>query len=169
MTHILLTGAGFSRNLGGWLASEVFNHLMSGGLDNVTRELLIKHSTTGRFENTLSEFQLRQTQNPNVETEQRLQALTSALYGMFEQMSQVFLRGQFEFQNDVAYMVRPFLNRFDAIFTVNQDTLLEAQYFDGNLPRWSGVQLPGINTKSFYPRPTCGVTAGWSRPFSCLI
>jgi hypothetical protein len=28
MTHILLTGAGFSYNGGGWLASEAFEHLL---------------------------------------------------------------------------------------------------------------------------------------------
>ena len=46
-------------------------------------------------------------------------------------------------------MVTPFLNQFDAIFTVNQDTLLETHYFEGTLPRWSGVQLPGM--KHFGP------------------
>jgi hypothetical protein len=29
MTHILLTGAGFSRNWGGWLANECFEYLLS--------------------------------------------------------------------------------------------------------------------------------------------
>jgi hypothetical protein len=149
MTHILLTGAGFSRNWGGWLAGEVFNHLMSCKLDDDTRDLLIRHRATGGFENALSELQQRMALNPTDENKERVHALTSELYGMFNLMSQEFLRGQFEFQNDVAYMVRPFLNRFDAIFTVNQDTLLEAQYFEGTLPRWSGVQLPGM--KHFGP------------------
>ena len=130
MPHILLTGAGFSRNWGGWLASEVFNYLMSLSLDDVTRGLLIKHSSTGGFENAISELQLMQAKKPSDENEHRLQELTSQVCGMFEEMSRIFRNEQFEFQNDHAYMVQPFLNRFDAIFTVNQDTLLEAKYFD---------------------------------------
>ena len=31
MTYILLTGAGFSRNWGGWLASEAFEYLIGCG------------------------------------------------------------------------------------------------------------------------------------------
>jgi len=124
---------------------------MSCSLDDDTRDLLIKHRATGGFENTLSVLQARIMQNPTNENNKRVHALTSELYGMFNLMSQESLRGQFEFQNEVACMVRPFLNRFDAIFTVNQDTLLEAQYFDGTLPRWSGVQLPGM--KDFGPPP----------------
>jgi hypothetical protein len=40
MTHLLLTGAGFSKNWGGLLASEVFNDLLSAGeLDQATRDM----------------------------------------------------------------------------------------------------------------------------------
>jgi hypothetical protein len=36
MTHILLTGAGFSYNWGGPLAADVFNALLSdGGIDDI--------------------------------------------------------------------------------------------------------------------------------------
>jgi len=43
MTHLLLTGAGFSKNWGGLLASEVFNDLLSvGELDQATRDMLYK-------------------------------------------------------------------------------------------------------------------------------
>ena len=41
MTYILLTGAGFSRNWGGWLASEAFEYLIGcGELDSDLRTLL---------------------------------------------------------------------------------------------------------------------------------
>jgi|SRR5579862_217245 len=151
MTCILLTGAGFSRNWGGWLANEVFSHLMSCKLDDYTRDLLIKYRATGGFEAAMSVLQKRLKDEPNDENNIRVQALTSELYGMFNLLSQGFLHGKFEFQNYVEFMVAPFLNRFDAIFTVNQDTLLEIHYFDGTLPRWSGVQLPGM--RAFGPPP----------------
>jgi hypothetical protein len=149
MTRILLTGAGFSRNWDGWLAGEVFSHLMSCKLDDETRDLLIKHRATGGFENARSELQRRIKEDPTEVNKVRLHALTSEIYGMFNLMGQVFLHRPFEFQSEVAHMIAPFLNRFDAIFTVNQDTLLESYYCEGALPRWSGVQLPGM--KHFGP------------------
>ena len=34
----------------------------------------------------------------------------------------------FEFKNEVPYTIKGFLERFDAIFTLNQDLLLETHY-----------------------------------------
>jgi hypothetical protein len=47
------------------------------------------------------------------------------------------------------YLIRSFLVHFDAIFTLNQDLLLERHYLDGNIAlsqprRWNGWQIPGI-------------------------
>ncbi|MCP1845798.1 hypothetical protein ACVIHI_008738 [Bradyrhizobium sp. USDA 4524] len=48
MPLILLTGAGFSRNWGGWLANEVFEYLLGqDGLHLRTRELLWDHKERG--------------------------------------------------------------------------------------------------------------------------
>ena len=45
--------------------------------------------------------------------------------------------------------VRDFLCRFDAIFTLNQDTLLEQRYVqsdvrEGSQGKWLGAQSPGL-------------------------
>jgi hypothetical protein len=41
MSHILLTGAGFSRNWGGWLATEAFEYLLGAvEVDDQLRHLL---------------------------------------------------------------------------------------------------------------------------------
>jgi len=53
MTAAILLGAGFSRNWGGWLAQEVFNHLI--GLPEIRRhERLVtlpwQHQSGGGFE-----------------------------------------------------------------------------------------------------------------------
>jgi hypothetical protein len=37
MPHYLLTGAGFSRNWGGWLANEAFEYLLGDGTDPTCR------------------------------------------------------------------------------------------------------------------------------------
>jgi hypothetical protein len=71
--------------------------------------------------------------------------LTEAIIGMFNAMERGFMQRPFEFQNEVRYMVATFLVRFDAIFTLNQDTLLEEHYL-GNVVggKWDGCRIPGI-------------------------
>jgi hypothetical protein len=48
MGHVLLTGAGFSRNWGGWLANEAFEYLIgSPEIDDHIRHLLWTHKGRG--------------------------------------------------------------------------------------------------------------------------
>ena len=56
MTPILLTGAGFSHNWGGWLASEAFEYLLGcTEIDQGTRQLLwASRDEGGGFEDTLA-------------------------------------------------------------------------------------------------------------------
>jgi hypothetical protein len=152
MTRILLTAAGFSKNWGGLIANEFFSRLIAEQLDKDTRDLLFKHRASGGFETVMSILQAAQKQSPNKDTEDRLNAFTGAVLGIFNGMNNTMLREHFEFDNDVAYSVRAFLERFDAIFTLNQDALLEALYIPNIVAgKWSGVQMPG--TKSFGPPP----------------
>ncbi len=72
--------------------------------------------------------------------------------GLFNGMNNSYLYRRFEFQEETRYMVRPFLDRFNVIFTLNQDGLLEVHYFQGWVgDRWDGQELPG--TKHFGPPP----------------
>jgi hypothetical protein len=61
MTHILLTGAGFSRNWGGWLANEVFEYLL--GDPEITRgirtQLFTDRSSGGNYETTVQSLRDR--------------------------------------------------------------------------------------------------------------
>jgi hypothetical protein len=67
---------------------------------------------------------------------------------MFADMDQAFAAiTDFESQNAIEYMVRSYLVRFDAIFTLNQDLLMERHYLDGN------IQLS-----------TCRERKGWQIP-----
>ena len=151
MTYILLTGAGFSRNWGGWLANEAFEYLLGAPeVDDAVRRMLWDDKLRNNgFEDTLARLQSAQSNRPDPEREKRLNALTAALVGMFNAMGLAFVRRQFEPQNDTRYLVRTFLSKFDAIFTLNQDTLLELHYLDDNIMlgsagRWNGWQIPGM-------------------------
>lgn len=152
MSHYLLLGAGFSRNWGGWLASEAFEYLL--GCPEVVRNpqlqaLLWRNQPNGGFENALAEVQANFIRAPQENTE-NLQGLQSAVARMFDDMNRGFFdHTDFEFQQARERMVSTFLTRFDAIFTLNQDLLLEHYYIDRDVSlqsnrRWGGSDLPGM-------------------------
>ena len=148
MTHILLTGAGFTHNWGAWLGSEAFEYLMGcRELDDAVRAELWADKNRGLgFEATLG--RLQQQARTDARQMGRVQALTAALSGMFNMMDMGLKQQQFEATNDMRFQLGPFLARFDALFTLNQDLLLERHYFPGmelmNPRRWSGAHSPGI-------------------------
>src|SRR4051794_38820554 len=124
MPHYLLTGAGFSRNWGGWLASEVFEYLLGAGLDRSITKLLWETKEKGKgFEDVLSILQRNAVNDPFPEAQVALESLTNAIALMFHQMGAGYSRVQFEFTNDSAMTLFTFLQRFDKIYTLNQDDL----------------------------------------------
>jgi len=146
--HILLTGAGFSHNWGGLLANEAFEYLLGcPEVDLDLRRILwgIKNRG-GNFEDTLARLQGAYDAQISPQTEQNLRNLTAAVHRMFGQMSLGFGLRQFEPQTkNMAMMVSAFLSRFDAIFTLNQDTLLEQRFF-GNVigGKYGACYIPGV-------------------------
>ena len=151
MPHLLLTGAGFSRNWGGWLASEAFEYLI--GCPEILRndhlqDLLWKCQPSGGFESALAIVQGDFKRDPQTHTK-HLQDISNAVGRMFLDMNRgYFDHNDFEFQAEIASNVGTFLARFDAIFTLNQDLLLEHYYIDRETPmtsgRWEGSALPGM-------------------------
>jgi hypothetical protein len=145
MTHILLTGAGFSFNWGGLLANDMFSRLLGSTLlDDTLRQMLWRNrANSGGFEDVLATLQ----NALDADGKRRYDILTSELVGLFNGMGLAFTQREFEFRNppDTRYSVASFLPRFDAIFSVNQDTLLEQKYvpFVSN-GRWGGAHLPGL-------------------------
>jgi hypothetical protein len=95
----------------------------------------------GGFEDTLADLQ----NDADVEGKRRHRDLTAALVGMFNAMSAGFRNRRFEFRDppQVDLMLRTFLEPFDAIFTLNQDTLIELHYFPTPGGRWNGYDTPG--------------------------
>ena len=89
MPHLLLTGAGFSRNWGGWLALEAFEYLLARpeiSQSHYLLELLWKCQPTGGFENALAIVQADFKRDPATHTK-NLQDITSAITSMFSDMN----------------------------------------------------------------------------------
>jgi len=151
MNHILLLGAGFSRNWGGYLADEFFETLIGASeirKDHDLRGLLWKFRKSG-FENALAELQERHNKNPKFK--EQLRHLQSAISETFQSMNEAFFRlSNIDLgQNHRSEQLKTFMFKFDAIFTLNQDILLEHHYcrsVDHLRGKWSlgGVQIPGM-------------------------
>jgi hypothetical protein len=130
MKHYLLIGAGFSRNWGGWLASEAVEYLLGDPAivgDTEIRTLLWKNQSEGGFEAALDDLQ-RDTSAP---ARERLLNLEAAIRRMFDLMNIGFKLKGLEFRASELSNDRPvqqFLLSFDAIFSLNQDSFLELHY-----------------------------------------
>jgi SIR2-like protein len=157
MNHILLTGAGFSRNWGGWLADEAFEYLL--GCPEIThfiRQQLWKSKGLGLgFEDTLREMRVLYASHQDDAHKNELRTFERMLEGMFHTMAIGFAASEFEPGQNPSklgpqpYPIRDFLCRFDAIFTLNQDTLLEQRYapsglLEGSQGKWFGFESPGL-------------------------
>jgi len=154
--HFLLTGAGFSYNWGGYLAREAFDYLLGvTETDEDLRRLLWADQALG-FEATLARLQKQYVENYTPQVERDLRNMTGAVQRMFGDMWLAFGQSKFDepFDDKRLGIIR-FLTRFDAIFTLNQDTLLETHYlpvvqqedFNKNSyqgPRNIGAHRPGL-------------------------
>ncbi len=143
---LLLTGAGFSKNWGGLTAREITNHLTSRLQNNPE---LLQALNRGNFEDVLSQVQSQYLTSRTTQNEMLLNAIQEALADVFGNMNIHFAARPFEFSNEIAHSIQKFLVRFDAIFTLNQDLLIEARYSNQNVAiwhgtRWRGYELPGL-------------------------
>jgi len=142
MSHYLLTGAGFSRNWGGWLANEAFEYLLSTPeVDDRLRGILWEAKLRGEgFEGALATIQNAYANQRSAEAKDQLDRMTQAIISLFTAMQTAFNKFDHRKHNDL----QVFLAHFDAIFTLNQDTLLETIYA-GRVrwtERWYGSYLP---------------------------
>lgn len=146
--HVLLLGAGFSRNWGGWLASELVGEL-SGQLSD--RPWLCEMLRAYRsFERVYGErLETAQGMRNNALAVDDVVRLQQAILETFSAMNAGFARKQgMNFSESAERSVVSFLARFDAIFTLNQDLLLEAHYRgieNAEHGKWpGGCVYPGI-------------------------
>jgi hypothetical protein len=102
------------------------------------------------FETVLSIVQDDFNKRPTSDTETRLRAMQGAINEIFSRMNLAFQRlNTMEFSADMDFWVRKYLACFDAIFTLNQDMLLEL-YYNCTDPvfwtnkKWKGCYIPGM-------------------------
>jgi SIR2-like domain len=147
---ILLLGAGFSKNWNGPLATEVTAHLMSRLQGDAYLSDLLNRMN---FEDALYELQkdyLLISRGTYPLHEARLTAFQAALSDVFDRMNKQFQLRQFEFSQDISRSFGKFLTGFDAIFTLNQDLLLELHYHRRenvalwHNTQWQGAEMPGL-------------------------
>ena len=103
---------------------------------------------SGNFEDTLAELQAEARTRASAEAIARLAAFEQAVMATFTDMNQVFAAFPgWRLSNDARDSIDAFLSRFDAIFTLNQDLLLELHYRNelvGGRRRWAGPGYPGM-------------------------
>jgi hypothetical protein len=148
MNAVLLTGAGFSYNWGGRLAREM-NTAIALRLqhDHNLADLLHRNPN---FEEALTELQNEWAISCRLDAQESLKRLEVAIVEEFDEMNRNLARATFNFSASIEFTLPEFLVLFDAIFTLNQDLLLEAQYLDNSnrlsltrSRRWLGGDLPG--------------------------
>src|SRR5262245_9328032 len=138
MPHYLLIGAGFTRNWGGPLSEEVTGSLLGDLHDD--RELAAKLRKEP-FESVFGGFP-----KPGSLVSESQRRFQDAVVNLFNRLNRALLEERFEFSNAVDYQVSRFLTRFDAIFSLNQDLLLECHYLE-RFPlggRWGGAVVAGM-------------------------
>ena len=147
MPHrIALLGAGFTRNWGGWLASELAGELC--GLVSDDADLARRLKETRNFEKVLAD--IRGEAGRGATENQRFQVLQRAVLDAFDGMNRMLAHQHFVFRTvGPEHWVVRFLAEFDAIYTLNQDILLELQYTPGKVRRpqireWRESVYPGI-------------------------
>lgn len=153
--HILLTGAGFSYNWGGYLANEAFEYLLgvTEHDEDLRKVLWVDQAKGFGFEATLARLRKEHEENYSPQVEQDLNSMTTAVRRMFGDMWLAFGQSKFdEAFDDPRLGVIRFLTRFDAIFTLNQDTLLETHY------------LPVVTNTDFAKNPPTKELATWGLP-----
>jgi hypothetical protein len=152
MARILLLGAGFSRNWNGWLADEVRGKLLARLAEDAELHRIVTKSPS--FEDALCGVQQEFKRSGNAQSKARLDRMQAAVMATFRAMNESFARRpSMEFSNNRHFSIVNVLNRFDAIFTLNQDLLLELHYGHLELAeprRWNGPYFPGMN-----------IPAGW--------
>lgn len=160
MKKILLLGAGFSRNWEGWLGSEVAEYLLGHPLiDEGQRELLFEYRSGG-FERALAQLQQSCWSDENENSSKELENFQSALREMYSEMNQAFgNQPSLEFDNNIPFSVKTFLAKFDVIYTLNQDLLLECHYMHHDLSllgakKQNHALLPGMKKLKHSGAPT---------------
>jgi SIR2-like domain len=144
MSHILLTGAGFTRNWGGWLAKELEGDLLARLANDPELRKLVQSSIN--YEQALEIARHVGFGRAGLGPE-AVKRLEEAIKESFWAMNTALAQKEFiDLSEEGTPAIQEFLARFDAIFTLNQDLLLELHYDPKRYRkgRWEGTYYPGL-------------------------
>jgi SIR2-like domain len=141
MGYYLLIGAGFTRNWDGPLSEEITGSLLGELHDDPE---IVAALRKGPFEDAFQGFLPPKSTGPAAQQLIRFQTAVTDLFG---RLNKTLIDRNFEFSEFVEFSVKRFLAKFDAIFSLNQDLLLEIHYIQTFISqgKWSGVVIPGMN------------------------
>jgi hypothetical protein len=144
MPHILLTGAGFTRNWGGWLAKELEGDLLGRLANHPKLRTLVQNSPN--YEDALEMARSRESGGAVLSADE-VNALEQAIKESFGAMNLALAqRRSLDLSPEYARTAAGFLTSFDAIFTLNQDLLLEFHYYAAGFSHrnFIGSYYPGL-------------------------
>jgi len=145
VSRVALLGAGFSRNWDGWLANELKGKLCARLHGDAELGTLLTQSDN--FEEALSRVQGEFKTQQSAVSRAKLDRLQKAILDVFGHMNRAFAKmPSMEFSSEVQFSIQSFLSEFDAIFSLNQDLLLELHYniVVGRPHRWNAYSFPGM-------------------------
>jgi hypothetical protein len=153
--RVLLLGAGFTRNWGGWLAAEFVGELCGRLQDRPHLNEMFR--VYGNFEKAFGERLVVAAREPeNAQAQEDAARMQRAILETFSEMNASLAMQNVNFSQEGRCSTKSFLARFDAIFTLNQDLFFELHYDGMELEcngRWHGYVLPGV-----------AVTPDWAAP-----
>ncbi len=154
--NILLTGAGFTKNFGGYLASEmwaaIFNH------PDIQKSNSLRSIFRGHFDyEWLYDHVVFSATGGPPYTDPEKAALTNAINNAYKHMHKIICRDELEHLNNALSLCESFLQRFAGpsgsrgfLFTLNQDLFLERFYSNKIDPYAIGIPgLIGCNPRWF--------------------
>jgi hypothetical protein len=150
--NVLLTGAGFTKDFGGYLASEmwavIFRQPGIRRYPNLRKRMLERLDYEAFYHEVLS--------SEAYSTEEKL-SLTKAIRNAYEEMHELICQGaDLKRNNAAAAVCRAFIAQFDGsghergfFFTLNQDLFLE-RFFSLGYQRASLLKIPGLGHPKWF-------------------
>ena len=149
--NVLLTGAGFTRNFGGYLASEmwavIFRQPEIRRYPNLRRLMLERLDYEAIYHEILS--------SESHTADEKL-SLTKAIRNAYQEMHELIC--QLDLKRGSAAVCRAFIARFDGsgyergfFFTLNQDLFIE-RFFSLSYQQASLLKIPGIGHPKWFNR-----------------
>jgi hypothetical protein len=149
--NVLLTGAGFSRDFGGYLAAEmwavIFRQPEIRQYPNLRKRMLEGLDYEVFYHNVLSSESYRAEEKGS---------LTKAIRNAYHEMHELICEPDLRRNNGAAAVCRAFIARFDGsghergfFFTLNQDLFLE-RFFSLGYQQASLLKLPGLEHPKWF-------------------